>query len=461
MTRLDLLPAGPLIAWYGDDFTGAAAVMEVLSFAGLPSILFLDPPSPEQIARFGQMRGIGIAGTARSENPQWMQAQLPGLFAALRATGAPLLHYKICSTLDSAPDIGSIGAAMEIAAATLGTRLMPVYPAAIPLRRYQAFGSLFAAAPHGVFRLDRHPVMARHPVTPMSEADVAQHLARQTRLPIATLRLDQLHHGQADAVLAAAERKGGAGIALDSVSEADQIEIGRILWQRRNTDMVCFGSQGIEYALVAHWRAAGMIPPVAPRPSAGDLGPIAVVSASVSPVTAQQIADAAARGFHLIQADARHLASSHASATEEAAVNEMLEALSRGQDVLLATARGPDDPAVDRFRTWLADSATAAAEANRGIGQALGRILRNVVTRSGLRRAVISGGDTSGHAARELGVTALEALAPTVPGASITVARSDDPKIDGLQLALKGGQMGTVDFFSWVRAGGGVDGRLR
>ena len=29
-------------------------------------------------------------------------------------------------------------------------------------------------------RLDRHPVMARHPVTPMDEADVGRHLARQT-----------------------------------------------------------------------------------------------------------------------------------------------------------------------------------------------------------------------------------------------------------------------------------------
>lgn len=461
MTQVEQFPPGPLIAWYGDDFTGAAAVMEVLSFAGLPSILFLDPPSPEQVARFGQMRGIGIAGTARSESPQWMQAELPTMFAALRKTGAPLLHYKICSTLDSAPDIGSIGAAMEIAVATLGTRLMPIYPAAIPLKRYQAFGSLFAAAPDGVFRLDRHPVMARHPVTPMNEADVAQHLARQTRLPIETLRLDQLHLGQADAVFAAAERRGRAGIALDSVSEADQREIGRILWQRRNADMMCFGSQGIEYALVAHWRAEGMIPPVAPRPSAGDLGPIAVVSASVSPVTAQQIANAAASGFHLIEGDPRHLASGHAPAAEERIVTEMLEALTRGQDVLLATARGPDDPAVERFRTWLANRATAAADANRNIGQALGRILHSVVTRSGLRRAVISGGDTSGHAARGLGVTALEALAPTVPGASINVARSEDPKIDGLQLALKGGQMGTVDFFSWVRTGGGVDGKLR
>src|SRR3546814_13624450 len=120
----------------------------------------------------------------------------------------------------------------------------------------------------------------------------------------------------------------------------------------------------------------------------------------------------------------------------------MREGLSGGQDVRLATARGPDEPAVERFRTWLADNATAAAGANRNIGKALGRILHRVVTRSGLRRAVISGGDTSGHAARELGVTALQALAPTVPGASISGAPPDDPHIAGLQLALNGGHSG-------------------
>jgi uncharacterized protein YgbK (DUF1537 family) len=450
------LPEGPLVAWYGDDFTGTAAVMEVLSFAGVPSTVFLEPPTPTLLARFGALRGIGVAGTARSETPDWMRAHLPALFQALRATGAPFLHYKICSTLDSAPEIGSIGTAMEVAAAELSLRLMPVYPAAVPMGRYQAFGSLFAASPGGVFRLDRHPVMARHPVTPMDEADVVRHLARQTNLPLSTVDLACLHAGGGMAALSAAARPGGAGVALDSVSLADQTEVGRLLWQARGPDMLCFGSQGVEYALVAHWQAAGLLPAIPPPGSAGDVGPIAVVSGSVSPVTAAQIEDARAHGFHLVLPEAGDLVGSEAPAAEGAAVTEMLAALARGQDVLLATAQGPDDPAVARFRDWLSAGPMAPPEANRRLGQALGRILRRVVTVGGLRRAVISGGDTSGHAARELGVVALEALAPTIPGASISVARSEDPAIDGLQLALKGGQMGTPDFFRWVRQGGGL-----
>ena len=123
------------------------------------------------------------------------------------------------------------------------------------------------------------------------------------------------------------------------------------------------------------------------------------------------------------------------------------------------TAEGPDDPAVDRFRAAVAGSGMDAGAANRQVGQALGRVLRAVLEQSLEQkrriRAVVSGGDTSGHATQQLGIYALSALAPTIPGASIFRAHADGG-MDGLELALKGGQMGSPDYFGWVRDGGGV-----
>ncbi|MFD2032896.1 four-carbon acid sugar kinase family protein [Ancylobacter dichloromethanicus] len=74
--------------------------MEVLSFAGLPTVLFLGTPTPDQLARFNGMRAVGIAGVARSMPPEWMDAHLPAVFEALARIGAPLAHYKVCSTFD-------------------------------------------------------------------------------------------------------------------------------------------------------------------------------------------------------------------------------------------------------------------------------------------------------------------------------------------------------------------------
>src|ERR671921_2408984 len=182
MSAARTLPDGPLLTFYGDDFTGSSAVMEVTAFAGLPTVLFLNPPTPEQLAQFADRRVIGIAGIARSQSPAWMDHNLPPVFELLRSLGAPIAHYKVCSTFDSAPHVGSIGRAIEIAAPILGGAWHPLVVGAPALSRYQAFGNLFAAIAGEGYRLDRHPVMARHPVTPMDEADVLRHLARQTRI---------------------------------------------------------------------------------------------------------------------------------------------------------------------------------------------------------------------------------------------------------------------------------------
>lgn len=95
-----------------------------------------------------------------------------------------------------------------------------------------------------------------------------------------------------------------------------------------------------------------------------------------------------------------------------------------------------------------------SSQANQTLGAALGTVLERVLARSEVRRAVISGGDTSGFAAQQLGIYALSALARTIPGAAIFRAHADN-QMDGLQLALKGGQMGSDDYFAWVRDGGG------
>ena len=457
MTPAPALPPGLLVSWYGDDFTGSAAVMEVLSFAGLPSVLFLDRPTPERLARFPGLRGIGIASTARAQTPEWMDAEMPAPLAYLAGLGAPILHWKTCSTLDSAPHIGSVGRGAELALAAAGGRAASVVIAAPQMRRYQAFGHLFAGTPAGVFRLDRHPVMARHPITPMDEADVGRHLARQTDLAMGLVDLEALADpARADARLAEVLAAGAQLVLCDVMGPESEAALGRLLWQHRAAVPVAVGSQGVEYALIRHWQAEGMLPPARPPGSAGAVDRIVVVSGSVSPITAGQIGWSLDNGFARIPLDARAACGTAAdlAAAEAAAVTAGLAALERGASPLIHTAAGPDDPAVAELRRAVAISGQSMDAVNHRIGSALGRVLDAILTRSGVRRAVISGGDTSGHGTAQLGLFALSAIAPTIPGAALFRGHGDG-RHDGLELALKGGQMGSEDYFGWVRAGGG------
>jgi uncharacterized protein YgbK (DUF1537 family) len=443
----------PWITWFGDDFTGSAAVMEVLAFSGVPTVLFTDIPSQELLERFKGQRAIGIASTARSKDPEWMAENLPRSFAWLNDLQSPILHYKTCSTFDSSPETGSIGKAIEIGLTVRPAAAVPLITAAPQMRRYQAFGHLFAGSFDGVFRLDRHPVMAHHPVTPMDESDLLRHLARQTDLPSALINLEMLRGNPQDD-LHAVLKSGARILSIDSMEPVSEEAAGRLLWENRKKLGFVVGSQGVEYALVRHWIATGMLEPLPPAPSAGKVDRIVAVSGSVSPTTAEQLGHAEKNGFELLPFPATCVCGSEENLEAEInrQISEGATAAERGVSPLIYSAKGPDDPDVGTFRNALSTSGLNPRQANARIGNALGRVLDGILLKTGIRRAVISGGDTSGYGMQQLNLQALIARAPTIPGAPICKAHGDSPH-DGLEIALKGGQMGSKDFFSWVRDG--------
>lgn len=457
MTTMRPLPDGLLVAWYGDDYTGAAAVMEVLTFAGLPSVLFLDVPTREQLQRFDQVRGIGIAGSARSQSPAWMDEELPPIFAFLAGLNAPLFHYKICSTLDSSATIGSIGRAAELAFAVTGAPWAALFPAAPAIGRYQAFGNLFAAAPDGVHRLDRHPVMSSHPVTPMDEADVCRHLSRQTAMPLGLVALDALRSSpDADRRLACEKQQGTRIIAIDTVDDSTLSQAGRLMWTADGERMLAIGSQGVEYALVQHWRDEGLLPSDPPAPRAARVDRMVAVAGSVSATTDDQINWAQANGFSGVRIDPRG-ALETGSARDNWVQSAIDAALAVQQSPIVYSARGPQDQAIAAFKSASQTAGLAAEQANARLGAGLGDILAGLVERTGCRRAAIAGGDTSSHAVQRLGIYALTAIAATVPGAALCLAHRTDANAAPLEIALKGGQMGTPDYFGQIRDGGAVN----
>lgn len=422
----------PLYAFIGDDFTGSTDVLEQLAEGGVPAVLFLRAPDADLRARFPDARAIGIASDSRSRSPAWMDAHLPALYAAL--SDAALIHYKTCSTFDSSPQTGSIGRALDIGLHSFGGPA-GIVVAAPHLRRYVAFGNLFAAAGDTVHRIDRHPTMSRHPVTPMHEADLIRHLAAQSDARIALIPLNRVQAGETAAAFDAAQ--SADALLFDGATFDDLAATGEVLLSRGVRFAV--GSSGVTRALVLAWRAGGVIaadPVLAPAKPAERL---LVVSGSCSPVTGRQIARAAQDGFVATRADVAALLQGSV-AEEDRLTDAALAALDANNRAVLHSAEGPLDASAD-----------AAGER---LGQALGRITRNVVRRASLSRVLFAGGDTSSHGVAQLGIDALTWAAPVERGAPLVRAHASDPAIDGLELVLKGGQMGGEDFFETVRRGG-------
>jgi len=451
-----------LLAYYGDDFTGSTDVMEALSKAGLRTVLFLKPPTTGQLARYPGMRAFGIAGGSRTMSPEEMERALPPAFEALRSSGAPVIHYKMCSTFDSSPTIGSVGRAIEIGRRVFGDRPTPLMVGAPVLGRYVVFGNLFARSGLDTepFRLDRHPTMSRHPVTPMREADIRLILAEQTPLPVVLVDVLKLEQ-DADSALRPAGGKAAPIVLFDTLREEHLPEIGRRIEEMaKGGPLFTVGSSGVEYALTAHWNGRfGTALGSTPRMNQDDTGAssasrrfdlptpqavnqIIAVSGSCSPVTDRQIERAIDHGFAEIGAGPELLAP---MASIAAVLQHAQSLLEQQRSVIVHSSRGPDDARYD---------SKLGGEKQSQLCDSLGRILETLLASSGLRRAVVCGGDTSMHVARALGVEALEYVGPIAPGSPLCKIHAPGRIADGCEIVFKGGQVGRDHFFLDVLQGG-------
>ena len=349
------LPADrPVLAFYGDDFTGSGAVMEVLTFAGLPTVLFLEPPTPErarplprrprrrprrrrphpQPALDARRAAGDLRRPARPRRPDPALQDLldPRQRARTSARSAPpprSASPTAASPRSSSPPRGS-------AAGRPSARSSPAP----------------ATASTGSTATRRWRV---HPVTPMDEADVCRHLARQTSLG---LGLDRPRRPQGRPRPGPPRRGARARRRASSPSTWSTTRPSpppaRLIWHGAPGFVI--GSQGVEYALVAAWRAAGLLPPprrrAAPRRRSSG-SPSSPAPARRSPPT--QID--ARRGRRL----RGHRPRPRATPTGTAAADRGARRASRdGRSPLVATARGASDPGV-------ADGAA--------LGTGLGRLL--------------------------------------------------------------------------------------
>ena len=426
------MPTAPSLrlSYYGDDFTGSTDALEFLTRAGLRTRLFLTPPTTSQCA---DLDAVGVAGLTRSLAPAAMEAELRPAFAALRALGAPHVHYKVCSTFDSSPTVGSIGRAIDVGAEIFGGPFVPLLVAAPALGRYCAFGNLFARYGIGsageIHRLDRHPAMSRHPVTPADESDLRQHLAKQTarRTGLLDILSVALPFTEARARLDRIVADGAEIVLFDALYENQLAAIGALLDAHANRARPLFsvGSSGIEMALGAHWAAVGQLSPRGDWPEPGAAKPLLVLSGSCSPVTAEQIAWAESQGFAIV-------------AFGEQARGAANAALAAGKHTIVCTSRGS-----------AGGKLLPAAE----LGTALGRLARELVAANRIKRLVVAGGDTSSYAARALGLESLEMIAALSPGAPLCRAHAPGTPLDGVEVIFKGGQVGAPDYFGAAARG--------
>ncbi len=421
------------LIFYGDDFTGSTDALEFLCLYGARAVLFMEVPDKSMLERFPGLDAFGVAGKTRSLATHEMKEVLERDFAQLSAFQTSIIHYKVCSTFDSSPAIGSIGMAMDLGATFFKTPLVPVLGGMPLIGRYCVFSNLFVRMGIGtsgsIHRLDRHPSMSKHPVTPADEADLRLHLGRQTTKRIGAIDINHMQRPSNEWIT---NLKGDEdAVVLDAMTAEDLMKIGAWLDERiQPAPLFTIGSSGIEAALGMYWKSKGILNGNFQSQRIKKEGAMLVVSGSQSPITQSQIEFARSQAYpvHVITADAL------AAAPDASLINTIVEQSIEGNPVVVHSG--------SRSKSLL------DAEL---LGNYYGMLVREVSSRIQLAKLIVCGGDTSSHTARALGITAVEMISSCIHGAPLCRAYSTYEEIDGMEMNFKGGQLGPPEYFDMIK----------
>jgi uncharacterized protein YgbK (DUF1537 family) len=315
-----------------------------------------------------------------------------------------------------------------------------------------------------VYRIDRHPIMSVHPVTPMHESDLARHLGQQTTMAIGNLPLTRFDASAGSMAEQVGTMAGSCqAVVLDGLDAGHLTQAGECLQQMASAQaspLFVVGGSGVEYGLTQYWQQQdGQATSTKTALKAADrysqfeaVEQVLVVSGSASRLSATQIQTAVDAGFREVAVDVQALSLvSQAGGAVQRLVREVLDVLATGASVVMHTARGPDDARIDALiQSLQAQGYSADAARHHGgrlVSDRLGEVVEAIVRAHRLRRLVLSGGDTSSRITQVLAPDALEIRARLAPGAPLCRLLSSAPHLQGLELALKGGQMGSADYF--------------
>ena len=408
-----------------DDYTGASDLANTLTRAGLRTVQTIGIPADD--LALPEVDAVVVSLKSRSIEAGLAVSRSRAAETWLRGRGASHVLFKICSTFDST-DAGNIGPVMDALRDDCGEGIVLVTPAFPETGRTVYQGNLFV----GAVPLNESP-LKDHPLNPMHDSSLVRVLARQSRTQIGLVDLAAVTRG-ADAVRARLAELAGKGIGaaiIDAVFDRDLETIGLVAAEYR----LSVGASGIGLGLARALVSTGKVRSNAAGGESGAAvgGPAACLAGSCSQATLKQIASAeqVMPVFHL---DPDRILTGADEA--QRALDWARPRLAEGP-VLIASSSTPDQVAALQARH-------GRDAAGHAIEQAMADIAENLV-KSGVRRLVVAGGETSGAVVDRLRIPGF--LVGVEIAAGVPVLRAVGAGGDML-LALKSGNFGGPEFFS-------------
>lgn len=449
-----------LFAAIADDDTGASDLAGMLAEEGLRTLLVIDLPAPEQFNSWSEgHHAVVMAEGTRNLPPAEARERTRAALRIVAARDPRVYQIKYCSTFDSTAE-GNIGPSVDAALEELCEDFTVALPA-LPVNGRTTFqGYHFVGR-----RLLSDSHMRQHPLTPMTNSNLVEHLGRQTARRVGLAPYEVVEAG-ADKLKEYFQTLRGEGVAVavvDCLSEAHVETICRACADLR----LVTGGSAFGAGLPVVWRDRGWVEEFGGQVFDGEslATTDAAQDGSTRAATEGESLHAAARGVgRLVVAGSCSVATRAQNRRMRDAgapvfrvgpralleddfgraslVRGVRAALAGGLDCLLTTT---DEPAgVARAQEWAAREGMDAAALGRRVSGALANLVAEILEEQTVGGLVFAGGETSGALCRRLGLGALRVGRNIEPGVPLCYSLGRLR----LPVVLKSGNFGGEDFYA-------------
>ena len=409
-----------LLGCIADDFTGATDLGGFLVKQGFRTIQLNG--IPDRNVAIPEVDALVVALKSRTIAPDAAITQSLEALEFLQQLHCEQFYFKYCSTFDST-EKGNIGPVMDALLEAVGAEFTIACPA-LPVNGRSVYqGHLFV---NGV--LLNESGMQHHPLTPMTDPNLVRFLGKQVKRKVGLVPFEVVDQG-ADAIQTVFQELQATGhryAVVDAVSESQLNAIGQAV---KDLKLITGGS-GLSINLAANFELPSLSEKTAARlPKIPGNG--VILSGSCSVRTQEQVAQAE-KLFPSFYLDPFQLQKEPGWVEE--AIQWALTQIPKSPVLIYTT--GPPEK-VQEIQKALGED-----QAGEIIESAL-TMVAQALAKTGVRKFVIAGGETSGAIVKALGMSKMQIGPEIAPGVPWCVGLGEPPVL----LALKSGNFGSVDFF--------------
>lgn len=276
------------------------------------------------------------------------------------------------------------------------------------------------------------------PMNPMTKSNLVDILSEQTKRKVTSINYTEIDRGTEYLRTRLQELRTSYNyVIFDVRDQQDLVTIAEVI---KDEKIIC-GASAIAEETAKHVKS-GFDSKIDIKAIPDENKGILITAGSLTRQTASQIEYAGKMGAKLLELDTiLYFDRAKFDGMVESLIERAVDAINSGENIVIHTSNDPEK--VRLTKSTARDIGMPESELSKGISRSLAAISKEVIERTGQRRIIVAGGDTSASFCELMSIGGMTVYREIQPGLPSSVSIGGAP----LLIILKSGSFGSDDFF--------------